>query len=141
MPAAFPGSSVAGEPVAPRSYVVSARSAAPRELLYSPAYGFPVRLRTGCAMQCSYCTAANMGRVHGDGDVGEVVDEIAALVAAARARGLPMLPLFLAADEVNLPDARLLEELLAASSSATSRRRCTGAATSTRRRSTTSCAG
>ena len=87
-------------------------SAAPREPLYSPAYGFPVRLRTGCAMQCSYCTAANMGRVHGDGDVGEIVDEIAALVAAARSRGLPVLPLFLAADEVNLPDARLLEELL-----------------------------
>ena len=108
----IPGVVRRGEPVAPRSYVVSERSAAPRELLYSPAYGFPVRLRTGCAMQCSYCTAANMGRVHGDGDVGEVIDEIAALVAAARARGLPMLPLFLAADEVNLPDARLLEEVL-----------------------------
>ena len=108
----IPGVVRRGEPVAPRSYVVSERSAAPRELLYSPAYGFPVRLRTGCAMQCSYCTAANMGRVHGDGDVGEVIDEIAALVAAARSRGLPMLPLFLAADEVNLPDARLLEEVL-----------------------------
>jgi anaerobic magnesium-protoporphyrin IX monomethyl ester cyclase len=108
----IPGLVRRGEPVAPRAYVVSERSAAPRELLYSPAYGFPVRIRTGCAMQCSYCTAANMGRVHNDGDVREVVDEIAALVAAARARGLPVLPLFLAADEVNLPDAQLLEELL-----------------------------
>ena len=65
-------------------------------------------------MQCSYCTAANMGRVHGDGDVAEIVDEIAALVAAARAKGLPVLPLFLAADEVNLPDERLLLRVLRA---------------------------
>src|SRR6185437_13772926 len=99
-PGSVPGVVRLGDPVAPRAYVVSERSAAPREPLYSPAYGFPVRLRTGCAMQCSYCTAANMGRVHGDGDVGEVVDEIAALVASARSRGLPVLPLFLAADEV-----------------------------------------
>ena len=63
-------------------------------------------------MPCSYCTAANMGRVHGEGDVGEIVDEIAALVASARAKGLPVLPLFLAADEVNLPDERLLERVL-----------------------------
>jgi hypothetical protein len=103
-----------GEPIAARGYVVSASSAAPREPFYAPAYGFPVRLRTGCAMQCSYCTAANMGRVHGDGDVAEVVDEIAALVAASRAKGLPIVPLFLAADEVNLPDERLLVRLLRA---------------------------
>jgi hypothetical protein len=83
-----------------------------REPLYAPAYGFPVRLRTGCAMQCSYCTAANMGRVHGDGDVGEVVAEIESLIAVARGKGMPVLPLFLAADEVNLPDARLLERVL-----------------------------
>ena len=101
-----------GEAIAPHSYVVSERSAAQREPLYAPAYGFPVRLRTGCAMACSYCTAANMGRVHGDGDVGEIVDEIAALVASARLRGLPVLPLFLAADEVNLPDERLLVRVL-----------------------------
>jgi anaerobic magnesium-protoporphyrin IX monomethyl ester cyclase len=108
----IPGVVRRGELVAPRTYVVSERSAAAREAFYAPAYGVPVRLRTGCAMQCSYCTAANMGRVHGDGDVTEVVDEIAALVAAGRARGLPVLPLFLAADEVNLPDAALLERVL-----------------------------
>jgi anaerobic magnesium-protoporphyrin IX monomethyl ester cyclase len=101
-----------GEAIAPQGYVVSGRSAAHREPLYAPAYGFPVRLRTGCAMTCSYCTAANMGRVHGDGDVGEIVDEIAALVASARLKGLPVLPLFLAADEVNLPDERLLVRVL-----------------------------
>jgi tRNA A37 methylthiotransferase MiaB len=101
-----------GEAIPQHSYVVSGRSAAQREPLYAPAYGFPVRLRTGCAMECSYCTAANMGRVHGDGDVGEIVDEIAALVASARLKGLPVLPLFLAADEVNLPDERLLVRVL-----------------------------
>ena len=111
-PAGIAGVVRRGDAIAPGSYVVSERAAAPRETLYAPAYGFPVRLRTGCAMQCSYCTAANMARVHGDGDVGEVVDEIAALVGAARARGLPVLPLFLAADEVNLPDGRLLERVL-----------------------------
>ncbi|MDX6566883.1 MAG: hypothetical protein QOE10_2545 [Gaiellales bacterium] len=110
----IPGLVRRGEPIAARGYVVSARSAAPREPFYAPAYGFPVRLRTGCAMQCSYCTAANMGRLHGDGDVAEVVDEIAALVAASRAKGLPVVPLFLAADEVNLPDERLLVRLLRA---------------------------
>ena len=74
-------------------------------------------------MACSYCTAANMGRVHGDGDVGEIVDEIAALVASARLKGLPVLPLFLAADEVNLPDERLLVRVLASSWRATLRSR------------------
>jgi anaerobic magnesium-protoporphyrin IX monomethyl ester cyclase len=109
---AIPGVVRRGQPIAPRSYVVSERAAAAREPLYSPAYGFPVRLRTGCAMACSYCTAANMGRVHADGDVTEIVDEIASLVAVARAKGVPVLPLFLAADEVNLPDGALLERLL-----------------------------
>jgi anaerobic magnesium-protoporphyrin IX monomethyl ester cyclase len=108
----IPGVVRRGQPIDPRSYVVSERVAAPREPLYSPAYGFPVRLRTGCAMACSYCTAANMGRVHGDGEVAEIADEIAALVAVARAKGVPVLPLFLAADEVNLPDGALLERLL-----------------------------
>jgi hypothetical protein len=111
---AIPGIARRGEPVAPRSYVICTRSAAPREPLYSPAYGFPVRLRTGCAMACSYCTAANMGRVHGDGDVAEISDEIAMLVATARGKGVPVVPLFLAADEVNLPDGALLERLLCA---------------------------
>jgi tRNA A37 methylthiotransferase MiaB len=109
---AIPGLVRRGEAAAPRGYVVSSRSSAPRDPLYAPAYGFPVRLRTGCAMACSYCTAANMGRMHGDGDVREIVDEIAALVASARARGLPVLPLFLAADEVNLPDEGLLVRVL-----------------------------
>ena len=109
---AVPGVVRRGEPIAPRSYVVSTRAAAAREPFYSPAYGFPVRLRTGCAMACSYCTAANMGRVHGDGDIDEIADEIAYLVALARAKGVPTVPLFLAADEVNLPDGRLLERLL-----------------------------
>jgi hypothetical protein len=109
---AIPGVVRRGEQIPMQGYVVSGRSAAPREPFYAPAYGFPVRLRTGCAMTCSYCTAANMGRVHGEGDVGEIVDEIAALVASARLRGLPVLPLFLAADEVNLPDERLLVRVL-----------------------------
>jgi tRNA A37 methylthiotransferase MiaB len=109
---AIPGVVRRGEPIPPGSYAVSAGSAALREPLYAPAYGVPVRLRTGCAMACSYCTAANMGRVHGDGGVPEIVDEIATLVALARGKGLPVLPLFLAADEVNLPDETLLVRVL-----------------------------
>jgi anaerobic magnesium-protoporphyrin IX monomethyl ester cyclase len=108
----IPGLVRRGETIPPRSYVVSGHARAAREPLYAPAYGVPVRLRTGCAMACSYCTAASMGRVHGDGDVSEIVGEIAALVASAQLRGLPVLPLFLAADEVNLPDERLLVRLL-----------------------------
>jgi radical SAM superfamily enzyme YgiQ (UPF0313 family) len=107
-----PGVVRRGDPIAARPYALSKAPSAPREQLYSPAYGFPVRLRSGCAMQCSYCTAATMGRAHEQGDVGEIVDEIARLVAASRSRGLPVLPLFLAADEVNLPDERLLSAVL-----------------------------
>jgi anaerobic magnesium-protoporphyrin IX monomethyl ester cyclase len=108
----IPGVVRRGVPMPPRGFVVSPTSAAVREVMYAPAYGFPVRLRTGCAMACSYCTAASMARVHGDGNVDEVVDEITALVKAVRAKGVPILQLFLAADEVNLPDVRLLSSVL-----------------------------
>ena len=136
----IPGVVRRGEAIAPQTYVLSERAAVSRDPFYAPAYGIPVRLRSGCAMACSYCTAATMGRVHADGDVREIVDEIAALVASARLRGLPVLPLFLAADEVNLPDERVLLRVLRELAHAIWRGRCSGGAISTRRRSATSSA-
>src|SRR5512133_1974280 len=43
-----------------------------RDPLYAPADSFPVRTRIGCAMQCVYCTAANLGRQHANGSVQTV---------------------------------------------------------------------
>jgi radical SAM superfamily enzyme YgiQ (UPF0313 family) len=77
-----------------------------REALYAPANSFPVRTRIGCAMQCAYCTAANLGRRHSNQEVRIVVDEIEATVLAAKDRGVGRVPLFIADDEFNLPDER-----------------------------------
>jgi radical SAM superfamily enzyme YgiQ (UPF0313 family) len=77
-----------------------------REPLYAPANAFPVRTRIGCAMQCVYCTAANLGRRHANGELDAVVDEVERTVAGARERGVGRVTIFFADDEFNLPDER-----------------------------------
>ena len=77
-----------------------------REPLYAPANSFPVRTRIGCAMQCVYCTAANLGRQHANGDLETVLDEVEQTVQAARERGVGRVSIFFADDEFNLPDER-----------------------------------
>jgi radical SAM superfamily enzyme YgiQ (UPF0313 family) len=77
-----------------------------RDPLYAPANSFPVRTRIGCAMQCVYCTAANLGRQHANGSVETVLDEVERTVAEARERGVGRVPIFFADDEFNLPDER-----------------------------------
>jgi radical SAM superfamily enzyme YgiQ (UPF0313 family) len=77
-----------------------------REPLYAPANSFPVRTRIGCAMQCVYCTAANLGRQHANGAIDTVLDEIERTVEGARERGVGRVPIFFADDEFNLPDER-----------------------------------
>jgi hypothetical protein len=77
-----------------------------REPLYAPANSFPVRTRIGCAMQCVYCTAANLGRQHANGELGIVVDEVERTIAGARERGVGRVSIFFADDEFNLPDER-----------------------------------
>jgi radical SAM superfamily enzyme YgiQ (UPF0313 family) len=77
-----------------------------RNPLYAPANSFPVRTRIGCAMQCVYCTAANLGRQHASGDLETVLDEIEQTVQVARERGVGCVSIFFADDEFNLPDER-----------------------------------
>src|SRR5262245_29379763 len=77
-----------------------------RDTLYAPANSFPVRTRIGCAMQCVYCTAANLGRQHANGEVETVLDVIERTVSVARERGVGQVPIFFADDEFNLPDER-----------------------------------
>ena len=77
-----------------------------RDPLYAPANSFPVRTRIGCAMQCVYCTAANLGRRHASGELAAVLDEIEQTVAGARERGVGRVSIFFADDEFNLPDER-----------------------------------
>jgi radical SAM superfamily enzyme YgiQ (UPF0313 family) len=77
-----------------------------RDPLYAPANSFPVRTRIGCAMQCAYCTAANLLRQHRDDDVATVLDEIEQTVRETQERGVGRVPIFFADDEFNLPDER-----------------------------------
>ena len=77
-----------------------------RDPLYAPANSFPVRTRIGCAMQCVYCTAANLGRQHASGELETVLDEIAETIQATRDRGVGRVSIFFADDEFNLPDER-----------------------------------
>jgi radical SAM superfamily enzyme YgiQ (UPF0313 family) len=77
-----------------------------RDPLYAPANSFPVRTRIGCAMQCVYCTAANLGRQHANGALETVLDEVERTVTEARERGVGRVPIFFADDEFNLPDER-----------------------------------
>jgi radical SAM superfamily enzyme YgiQ (UPF0313 family) len=77
-----------------------------RDPLYAPANSFPVRTRIGCAMQCVYCTAANLGRQHANGGIESVLEEIDRTVLESRDRGVGRVPIFFADDEFNLPDER-----------------------------------
>jgi hypothetical protein len=77
-----------------------------REPLYAPANSFPVRTRIGCAMQCVYCTAANLGRRHANSELDTVMAEVERTVAGARERGVGRVSIFFADDEFNLPDER-----------------------------------
>jgi radical SAM superfamily enzyme YgiQ (UPF0313 family) len=77
-----------------------------RDPLYAPANSFPVRTRIGCAMQCAYCTAANLLRQHVNGGIGVVLDEIEQTVQSTKERGVGLVPLFFADDEFNLPDEK-----------------------------------
>jgi len=77
-----------------------------RDPLYAPTNSFPVRTRIGCAMQCVYCTAANLGRQHSSGELETVLDEIQQTVQGARDRGVGRVSIFFADDEFNLPDER-----------------------------------
>jgi radical SAM superfamily enzyme YgiQ (UPF0313 family) len=77
-----------------------------RDPLYAPANSFPVRTRIGCAMQCVYCTAANLGRQHASGGLETVLDEVERTVLESRERGVGRVPIFFADDEFNLPDER-----------------------------------
>jgi hypothetical protein len=77
-----------------------------RDPLYAPANSFPVRTRIGCAMQCVYCTAANLGRQHASGELETVLDEIQETVQSTRDRGVGRVSIFFADDEFNLPDER-----------------------------------
>ncbi|MGH2921577.1 MAG: B12-binding domain-containing radical SAM protein [Gaiellaceae bacterium] len=77
-----------------------------RDPLYAPANSFPVRTRIGCAMQCAYCTAANLLRQHRNDDAESVLAEIEQTVHETKERGVGRVPLFFADDEFNLPDER-----------------------------------
>jgi radical SAM superfamily enzyme YgiQ (UPF0313 family) len=77
-----------------------------REPVYAPANSFPVRTRIGCAMQCAYCTAANLLRRHHNDDVEVVLAEIEETVRSTKERGVGRVPLFFADDEFNLPDEK-----------------------------------
>jgi radical SAM superfamily enzyme YgiQ (UPF0313 family) len=57
-------------------------------------------------MQCVYCTAANLGRRHANGELDVVMDEVELTVAGARDRGVGRVTIFFADDEFNLPDER-----------------------------------
>jgi radical SAM superfamily enzyme YgiQ (UPF0313 family) len=83
-----------------------------REPLYAPANSFPVRTRIGCAMQCVYCTAANLGRQHANSELDTVLEDVELTVKTARERGVGRVSLFFADDEFNLPDERHPIELL-----------------------------
>jgi anaerobic magnesium-protoporphyrin IX monomethyl ester cyclase len=83
-----------------------------REPVYAPANSFPVRTRIGCAMQCAYCTAANLLRKHRNADVEAVLAEIEATVRETKERGVGLVPLFFADDEFNLPEERHSIEIL-----------------------------
>ncbi|HMI98825.1 MAG TPA: cobalamin-dependent protein [Gaiellaceae bacterium] len=102
----IPGVIRRGQPEGIAAYRLTFGGPTRRDPLYAPVNSFPVRTRIGCAMQCVYCTAANLGRQHANGDLGTVLDEVEQTVAAARERGVGRVSIFFADDEFNLPDER-----------------------------------
>jgi hypothetical protein len=102
----IPGVIRRGEAQGIGAYRLDFGGATRRDPLYAPANSFPVRTRIGCAMQCVYCTAANLGRQHANGDLETVLDEVEQTVQSARERGVGRVSIFFADDEFNLPDER-----------------------------------
>ncbi|MEK6275559.1 MAG: B12-binding domain-containing radical SAM protein [Actinomycetota bacterium] len=103
---AIPGVVRRGEPQGIGAYRLSFGGPTRRDPLYAPANSFPIRTRIGCAMQCVYCTAANLARQHAIGDLDTVLDEVEETVGVARERGVGRVSIFFADDEFNLPDER-----------------------------------
>ena len=101
-----PGLVRRGQPQGIGAYHLGFGGPTHREPLYAPTNSFPVRTRIGCAMQCVYCTAANLGRRHSNNELDAVLDEIERAVAGARERGVGRVSIFFADDEFNLPDER-----------------------------------
>jgi anaerobic magnesium-protoporphyrin IX monomethyl ester cyclase len=102
----IPGVVQRGQPQGIGAYYLGFGGPTRRDPLYAPANSFPVRTRIGCAMQCVYCTAANLGRQHASGDLETVLDEVERTVQVARERGVGQVSIFFADDEFNLPDER-----------------------------------
>jgi radical SAM superfamily enzyme YgiQ (UPF0313 family) len=102
----IPGLVRRGEPEGIGAYHLGFGGPTHRDPLYAPANSFPVRTRIGCAMQCVYCTAANLGRQHSSGELETVLDEIQQTVDGTRERGVGRVSIFFADDEFNLPDER-----------------------------------
>ena len=105
-PDAIPGVVRRGKPEGISAYNLGFGGPTRRDPLYAPANSFPVRTRIGCAMQCVYCTAANLGRRHASGELETVLDEIQETVQGTRDRGVGRVSIFFADDEFNLPDER-----------------------------------
>jgi len=103
---AIPGVVRRGGPRGISAYHLGFGGPTRRDPLYAPANSFPVRTRIGCAMQCVYCTAANLGRQHASGELETVLDEIQETVQGTRDRGVGRVSIFFADDEFNLPDER-----------------------------------
>jgi hypothetical protein len=103
---AIPGVVRRGGPRGISAYHLGFGGPTRRDPLYAPANSFPVRTRIGCAMQCVYCTAANLGRQHASGELETVLDEVQETVQGARNRGVGRVSIFFADDEFNLPDER-----------------------------------
>jgi anaerobic magnesium-protoporphyrin IX monomethyl ester cyclase len=102
----IPGVVRRGQPQGIGAYHLGFGGPTRRDPMYAPANSFPVRTRIGCAMQCVYCTAANLGRRHASGELETVLDEIEQTVHGARERGVGRVSIFFADDEFNLPDER-----------------------------------
>jgi radical SAM superfamily enzyme YgiQ (UPF0313 family) len=105
-PDTIPGVVRRGQPQGIGAYHLGFGGPTQRDPLYAPVNSFPVRTRIGCAMQCVYCTAANLGRQHASGDLDTVLDEVEQAVGLARERGVGRVSIFFADDEFNLPDER-----------------------------------
>jgi len=83
-----------------------------REPLYGPSLGIPIRTRIGCAMQCTYCLTASLGRRHAVDESEAVLAELERVVLEVEKRGA-WAEIFFADDEFNLPESghalRILE--------------------------------
>lgn len=100
----IPGVVARGGGPAQRSLAIAPGVRTQRHPQYSGINDFPVRTRVGCAMACSYCLTAALGRAHAQREVADVVSEVAEVVAHCE-RQSAVARVFFADDEFNLPDA------------------------------------